>query len=326
MSFNSADLKTATIHAELIEHLIDEHETVIAPRLNRLWDYYRNDMTDNDLPGPVARVYRLAQEQGLPARLRGTSESADGGALPHGLSQREIVIENDIAWRIHTLVDFMFAKPVGIRSCAPDIDRAAFIESFLQRVFDLNGGVSFFQDLALLGSVHGHVDVLLRVADNDRPDPSRMGGPISSDETVNLNVVLEAAKRFTLETIEATRSIPVLNPDDYRQLDAYVVHFRQTLNELADNLGFLARARAGVMGRSIPATQRAMVDCTQIFTDQTVLLFKAHRPTARWWTNKSTAWVESRSCISRTCPSRFSTRGLARSNRSSRSKTNSIRV
>ena len=102
MSFDPHDLGPTGLPHELIEHLIEEHTHQVTPRLERLWQYYRNDMTDNELPGRVGRVYRLAQEQGLPARLRGTSDPA--GLLSHGQPQREIVIENDIAWRVHTLV------------------------------------------------------------------------------------------------------------------------------------------------------------------------------------------------------------------------------
>ena len=284
MSFDPADLAPADLAPPLVEHLIDEHETVVTPRLDRLWEYYRNDMSDNELPGRVGRVYRLAQEQGLPARLRGTSDPFS--SLSNGRPQREIVIENDIAWRVHTLVDFMFAKPVGIRSCAADDDRATLIESFLQRVFDANGSVSFFQDLALLGTVHGHVDVLLRVLP---PTPGRAAGPslatlgrdggADRGDSGNRGASLDAddgmngADRFILETVEAPRAIPVLDPDDYRNLDAYMLHFHQTLNEVA-HPGFLARARSSVLGRAKPVSQRAVVDCTQVFTDQMILSFK----------------------------------------------------
>ncbi len=273
MSFDSHDLTGTPLTADLLDHLIEEHETAAAPRFDRLWDYYRNDMVDNELPGRVARVYRLAQEQGLPARLRRTSDP--GGSLTlHAPTAREIVIENDIAWRVHSLVDFMFAKPVTITSCAPDPDRAALIESFLRRVIDRNGAVAFYQDLALLGTVHGHVDILLRVNPAAAPPPA--GPPEANDAppSPDPHAVLDAAEHFILETVEAPRAIPVLSPDDFRVLDAYVLHFRQTLNELADTPGFLARARATVLGGAAPLSNRATVECTQVFTDRHELTFK----------------------------------------------------
>jgi hypothetical protein len=48
---------------------------------------------------------RLAQEEGLPLRLR---RATPHHRRPHA---REVVIENDIAWRIQSMVDFMFGKP-----------------------------------------------------------------------------------------------------------------------------------------------------------------------------------------------------------------------
>lgn len=147
------------IKPQFLEFLIQEHVTRTLPRLGMLWDYYRNDLSDSYTNED--RAYQLAQQRGLPARL-----SHDVvGAGSRVTRRREVVIENDIAWRIHALVDFMFGKPFALQSLAPNTHRAYAIETFLQQVFDANGGVRFFQDLALLGSVYGHVDVLLRTDD-----------------------------------------------------------------------------------------------------------------------------------------------------------------
>src|SRR5690606_27542622 len=123
------------------------HRTQRLPRLQRLWDYYRNPaLTADDRPD-------LAQTRGLPARLH---RSADA------LASREIVIENDIAWRLHAMVDFMLGGGVVLQSTAPDPARAAAVQSLLRRVIDQAGGDRFYHDLALLGAVYGYVDVLVR--------------------------------------------------------------------------------------------------------------------------------------------------------------------
>jgi hypothetical protein len=75
-----------------------------------------------------------------------------------------VVIENDIAWRVQTMVDFMFGKPVRILSTAADEEtRARTIERVLDAVWEASGGIGLMQDAALLGHVHGYVDLLVRI-------------------------------------------------------------------------------------------------------------------------------------------------------------------
>jgi len=163
------DQPADTLDLAFLAFLIDEHQHHASPRFELLWDYYRNDLIDSDAEGTGRRPYRLAQERGLPARLVGPTAAPSLGSAGR---QREVVIENDIAWRIHALVDFMFSKPVTLQSLAPDPSRAALIETFLRQVFESNGGLGFFHDLALLGAVYGHADVLLRT-DAIRPRAGR---------------------------------------------------------------------------------------------------------------------------------------------------------
>ncbi len=257
MKFDPTELSTIGVDADLIDFLIDEHVSQTVPRLDRLWDYYRNDMTYDNTVDAVGQGARMAQAQGLPDRL------IHGGAL--GQPQREIVIENDIAWRIHTLVDFLFGKPLVVKSCAADKQRAGLIEKFIGQVFELNGGLGFFQDLALLGSIYGHVDILLRV---DAPANGSLGVQTAGDAEA---WILKTAERFVLEIIEAPRAIPVLNPDDYRGLDAYVLHYRQVLNQVEES-GLLSRVRHRVLGGSA-APRRAVMDRTQVWTDEFVTTF-----------------------------------------------------
>ena len=227
---------TRALDPQLLELLLDEHRGRSVPRYDQLWRYYRNP---TDTAGR-----RPAQADGLPERLRATDRTGQRPA-------REQVVENDIAWRIHAMVDFMFGQPVTIQSLAPDATRAETIGRFLRAVFQANGGVRFFQDLALLGHVYGFVDVLVRA-------DGRRGSTDSPRDAAEL------AERVQLETIEAPRAIAVLNPDDYRQLDAYLLHVRQQTNDLAPAT-FLSRVRDRVL-RGGPVERRAVIERTQVWT------------------------------------------------------------
>ncbi len=252
---------------ELICLLIHEHRAQCRPALERLWSYYRNELDFSD--GDEHRPYRTAQEQGLPQRLTRTPGAATG-TVGVGEGRREVVVENDIAWRIHTLVDFMFGKGVTIQSRAGDADRADLIERALNACFDANGGVSFFQDMALLGGVYGFVDLLLRP---DRLPAGESGisfGSSAADRAadrapskpIDPSRVIDAASRLVLETVEAPRAIPVLNRADYRRLDAYLMHYTQPLNRV-DHSSFLARL---VSGNGRPRGRQATVEVTEVWT------------------------------------------------------------
>jgi hypothetical protein len=266
----SAIATTPATDEPLLALLVHEHCMHVRPALERLWEYYRNelDFTDAD----DHRPYRAAQEQGLPGRLtRQPGQAIRTASL--GADSREVVIENDIAWRIHTLVDFMFGRKPTLQSLAGDTEQAAGIERVLNAVFDANGGISFFQDLALLGSIYGFADVLLRA---DRL-PARLGASDgwASDQrapssTFDPRQALRHADLFVLETVEAPRAIPVLSPSDYRRLDAYVLHYTQQLNEV-EHASFLARLvdRTGVSRGRL-----ATVDVTELWSDQAVTVYR----------------------------------------------------
>ncbi|MEM9346832.1 MAG: phage portal protein [Planctomycetota bacterium] len=174
-----------------LQHLIADHICHGLPRFAEFWRYFRN---------PAVRVggaVHPAQITGLPRRLQ-----------PKGDRPREVVIENDIAWRVHTLVDFMFGKPVELTPQTGDPERNALIRRFLSAVIEVNGGVSLLQDAAVLGTVYGHVDLMVRV---------RGGGPF------NLADPADAASRFVIEPVDARRGIPVPAEDDYRRLRGYML-------------------------------------------------------------------------------------------------------
>lgn len=209
----------------LLSLLIEQHERSVRPRLSRLWRYYRNPA---EMRTPGQRP-RLAQEAGLPARLTGSGR--DPALDDRGWSRREIVIENDIGWRIQAMVDFMFGKPVAIVSTARDEGLRRTIERVLDAVWEASGGISLLQDAALLGHVYGHVDLLLRIneeAGARGPRKLPAPGPAPSGELDTLIAAATALAR--VEVVEPTRGIPLLSTADYRAIDAYIIHFERELN------------------------------------------------------------------------------------------------
>ena len=241
-----------TLDPSLLDFLIEEHRTCNEPRLRRLWRYYRNPERSEH----ASRTQRLAQSEGLPDRL---TTARDDIGRTSGQSGREVVIENDIAWRINTIVNFMFGKPLTIQSTAENPDRAELIERFLRDVFKLNGGARLFQDMGLLGSIYGYVDVLVRVADHAAPN------------AIGAN---PSAKRIDLELIEGPRAIPLVCQHDYRRLDAYALHFRQRTMQVEQN-HFLSRVRNRVLGGA-GRRQRSVIEMTQVWTPESYQVFATH--------------------------------------------------
>ena len=137
------------------------------PRLRRLWAYYRNPMRGCAAlaSSPSDRPYRQAQEWGLPSRITGVKCRQDLFETQpvDGVIRKEVVIENDIGWRIDAMIDYLFGKPISIRSAAPDEARRELIERLIRAIIARNGGLLFLQQLALLGAVYGFVDVLVKL-------------------------------------------------------------------------------------------------------------------------------------------------------------------
>ena len=230
------------VNAELLDVLIAEHVGVTVPRLSGLWAYYRNPMERVDgVAARGGRGYRLAQERGLPARL--TGRRIGGAAVDErALWKREIVIENDIAWRIGAMVDFLFGKPVRIVSLAADAGLARRIEEELDRAWARSGGQTLMQDMALLGHVYGYVDLLVR-------EGGAAGGRAA---TANDGPVIEL--------IEPARGVPVVSSADYRLLDGFALHFERPTD------GVRAGGGAGFAGGEGAAATRASVTVTELFT------------------------------------------------------------
>ncbi|MEM9294945.1 MAG: phage portal protein [Planctomycetota bacterium] len=167
-----------------LQAAVDRHQRRTLPKLQRLWNYYRNPLPEPGQPHALSD-----QAQSLPARLTRPKPSDQA---PH----RELVVENDIAWRIHSLVDFMFGKPVAIQSLADDPALAQDINHLLHQAFDHAGGSNFFHDLALLGSIYGYCDLLVE----PHPDIPQ------------------------LAIAHPPRAIPFNEAHDYRSLRAFAVY------------------------------------------------------------------------------------------------------
>jgi hypothetical protein len=239
MDFDFSRFGRPALDEGYVRYLVEEEMTDRATVFRRLWAYYRNELdglagdrmnTAGDDWAEVARPYVQDQEFGLPARITGLGRLGYGATTAGGeqLRRKEVVIENDIGWRIDTLVHFLFGQSPRIVSLAGDGARARRIEQALQAVYDANGGVSLWQEAALLGAVFGFVDLVVRpqagllrrgaewfVVDGDGERP------------------IDPLTAVRVEPIEAVRAAPVLNEDDYRRIDGYVLHYTKLLNRVA---------------------------------------------------------------------------------------------
>ncbi len=265
---DSGDPELPISNDELRERIIETLLNSQAQHYRRLWMYYRNPMHPRaalcDQQGSD-RPYRQAQEWGLPSSVTGvralSQEPLGPCDLVDGVARKEVVIENDIAWRIDTMVDFLFGKPISIGSLSSDPDRRAQIEAVLAQIIQHHGGDVFFQQLALLGAVYGFVDVLVKFdasqlnSQNDsHRDVDTTRASLKGSETLSVSSLLPSAEsapddasssdqnashfpshddaisRITrcirLEVVEPARTLPVLSEMDWREVRAYVQVYR----------------------------------------------------------------------------------------------------
>ncbi|MFG0305685.1 MAG: phage portal protein [Phycisphaerales bacterium JB040] len=230
----------AGLDQAMLSLLIEEHERVTMARLERNWAYFRNPLVPIAAAGQHPR-YRLAQEAGLPPRIVG--RRPDPRTDDRATGRREVVIENDIAWRIHAMIDFLFGRPLQLVSAAPDEPTRDRIQRVLEAVWEASGGVGMLQDAALLGHVFGHVDFALRI------DEHALLSAAGADPAT------AAAHAIRIEPIDPRRGIPAVSPDDYRELDAYVIRFDRELNEAVPTPSRSARV-SRLFGRE-PSSQRS---------------------------------------------------------------------
>ena len=249
MAFDFSVFTDGKLDERYVDWLVKEKSLEMILHSEKLWSYYQNSTreTGAGIGGESpesSRPYCQAQEYGLPGRITGMNYSFYGGVLSgqklEGINRKEVVIENDIAWRLDAMVDFLFGKRATIGSRAADSERAGEIETLLNAVFEANGGSTYFQQLALLGGVYGFVDVILRWEDmgasgidwERERDGERAG--LAESRPRNFNAALERARKITLEAIEAPRSLPILDESNYRKINYYVQHYWQQHNCLED--------------------------------------------------------------------------------------------
>ena len=278
MGFEIDIFEDKSLEGDYLEWLVDTQSADIQKHFGRLWDYYANPKVETTGAGATdrkvnesGRCYVQAQEYGLPARITGlmhTGQAGIFGARPVSQVQRkEVVIENDIAWRVNAAVDFLFGKPITFVSKSPDEPKSAEIESILKALFAANGEIGFFQDMAVLGSVYGFVDCFVRPGDKIiERITSSSSQTLSADRRYagSLDDVLQFAQTIDLELIEAPRALPVLEENDYKKIRYYVQHFGQKKNALSKKNSFLARL---LSGGTQAGDNRRVVAVTEITSD-----------------------------------------------------------
>lgn len=296
MAFELANFRDESLSDEYLTYLVDQLAGDNLSHYGRLWDYFRNLMSaavgSGGAPsGAGGRSYVQAQEAGLPARITGIDRGA-GGQTPTDLSRKEVVVENDIGWRVQTMVDFLFGKRPVIRSLAGDAVLAGAVERVVEALLEANGGQRFFQEMALLGAVYGFVDIALRTSETwhgrlaqvsqghpapDLREQAALGThgqdghatkppAASALSQARLAAAVAAAGRIHLEMIEAPRVLPVLEPYDFRRTRAWVQRFFVHPARLAESRRTWRSLLTGRRGESQPAS----VEVVEVLT-------------ANWW-------------------------------------------
>jgi len=287
MGFELDIFEDKSLEGDYLEWLVDTQSVDIQKHFARLWDYYANPKIETTGSGAAGRMviesgrcYTQAQEYGLPARITGLMHNGQAGifgARPVNQVQRkEVVIENDIAWRVNAAVDFLFGKPITFVSKSPDEPKSAEIQSILKALFAANGEIGFFQDMAVLGSVYGFVDCFVRPGDKIiERITSSSSQTLSADRRYagSLDDVLQFAQTIDLELIEAPRALPVLEENDYKKIRYYVQHFGQKKNALSRKNSFLARllssgTQAGDNRKVVNITEITSADAWQRYEDK----------------------------------------------------------
>ena len=247
MAYETGIFEDKKIHADFIDWLVESQWPRVSLHFEKLWNYYANPAVQINDSRLIENGHRYiqAQELGLPSRITGYTHTGSLGTRAlSDVQRKEVVIENDIAWRVNAIVDFLFGKPVSLISKSPDAGKSAEIEMLLKALFSANGGIGFFQDMAVLGSVYGFVDCFVRPGEQIF---SRVTSSLNREHTNGsiTNGAIEDAIRLVqtiaLELIEAPRALPVLDENDYKKIDYYVQNFYQKKNTLAGKGSFLSR-------------------------------------------------------------------------------------
>jgi hypothetical protein len=303
---------------------IERHEGTSRARMERLWDYYRNPMTDGAsiTAAHPGRAYRLAQECGLPPRVLGAWDKR--GPTPRFVGddrawqRKEVVIENDIAWRIQTMVDFMFGRPLTIASLASDSATRDRIERVLEAVWESSGGIALLQDIGLMGHVYGHVDLLVRVQSRVGGAAQAAGEFLSSQTTdhqqatprapearglgggapgIGEGLDLErAVQSVRIELIEPPRGVALVGASDYRTIDAYIIRTRRESDAAPGSAGAPLAARLMKWWRpaDVAPHHGPAITTTEIFAGSTRQLYSTNPDGETTLIDESPSLVEPR--------------------------------
>lgn len=240
----------------LIRRQAEENE-----ELDRYHGYYRNPsrrVGTVDASGASQTTRRLAQEAGLPARVTGVRR--DGLGDDRSFGRREVVIENDIAWRVQTMIDFLFGKMPIVVSGARDAGSREIVETLIDSAWDASGGLETLQDAALMAHVFGHVDFVVRVDEAALRSVGRRAGRARGSKAATLDLAAEAGRAFRIEAVDPRRSVPVLDEDDYRRFAGYVIHYEREGNGV-ERVGL----RRGVFGGESWGRRRKREAYTEVF-------------------------------------------------------------
>ena len=261
MSFDLSNFDDPTLEKDYVTYLVEQEAVDAFLHFSRLWDYFRNPITPAtgvaaETLNANSKPYFQVQEIGLPARITGVNRFGIGGEQLTNIARKEVVIENDIAWRVQTMIEFLFGKPISIRSLARTPALADTIEGIVKALFDANGGQGFFQELALLASVYGFADVVLRTPADWRvpaktpsstPATAPTGGGSGQDSSDagprlsatpaepsgrSLRAAQDLVRKISLEVVEASRIVPVLDEDDFRSVRYWIQTFRKQISQL----------------------------------------------------------------------------------------------
>jgi hypothetical protein len=155
------------------------------------------------------------------------------------------------------MVDYLFGKSIVLNSTVSDPSRRAIIEQLTRLILAQAGGITFLQQLSLLGAVYGFVDVLVKLApeescesqidhthdlgksaplpeantetssQTDEPAPAECASGSDDSPAIpgsshpSLKALAALARRIRLEIVEPSRALPLLCGEDWRKLDAY---------------------------------------------------------------------------------------------------------
>jgi hypothetical protein len=283
MGFDFDKFNDEGLSEAFVEWLVDERWVDVSTHFGRLWEYYQNQMYELSGIGGIdsklnesSRNYVQGQEYGLPARITGVIRSGAGdvlaGKAARDIQRKEVVIENDISWRINAMVDFLFGKGVDFVSKAPEAKKRREIEKILKAVFTAEAQVGFFQNMAVLGSVYGFVDCVIRPGTELLLQTHHAKGALDSPEHTfsssnksSFGPILQLATSVSLELIEAPRALPILDENDYKKMNYYVQNFYQQKNAISKKGGFLSR----LFGGRAPGDKREKVMVTEIIGSNT---------------------------------------------------------